>query len=472
MRQLLLFTLLCVACSTARGITPDSLSTQTTPQPLLTLEEAVFLLQSHNNAIKISQSAIEVAKAQKRELNAAWYPQINSSGGYLLSKNGISADINIGEAASDLLGQLFPQLGQLAGGLSSLTLSIPLLDKEITTIDATAVWPLFTGGKRLFAGKIGKELTNSATHQAAITHNMQMAIMITAFYSLKLCHEVENMQQENMEYINKMLFNATRLKDEGFINKAQLLVVQVAKEDAVRELESARHNTQSATAALNAILGIKADAIPNCGYFTLDTIPSIATLQDDILYYNPQLKLLGSQERILENSEKIAKSNYLPNIALFSRQSIYTNNIPKNLLPRTTVGALMQWDIFDGLVRESQIKKSRLEQQQLQYATDQATEELFTAAITLRGKMEDAYYNILTLEGTLQLAQELLREREKEFAEGLCTSTETIAAQTALTKAKTALSLAKWEYCTTLANLLAITSGTDKFIELHNEYRE
>ena len=173
----------------------------------------------------------------------------------------------------------------------------------------------------------------------------------------------------------------------------------------------------------------------------------------------------------MENNTKIAKSNYLPTLALYSRQSIYTD-IPQNLLPRFTVGAAMQWDIFDGLVRESRIKQSRLEHEQMQYTIEQTREDLFTAAIALRGKMEDAHYSIITLTQTLHLAQELLREREKEFAEGLCTSTETIEARTALSKTRTALNVARWEYCTTLANLLALTSNTEKFIELHNEYRK
>ena len=454
---------------------PSAVAQQATapPQPAqlhpITLEEAAILLQTHNNAIKISQAATEIAVAQKRELNAAWYPMISSSGGYFLSKNGISAKVDVGETAGELIGELFPQLAPLATHLKGIAISIPLLDKEITTVDATAIWPLFTGGKRLYASRIGREITSSAEHLLAITQNTQMALMINTFYTLKLCHEVEQMQQENLDYMGRLLFNATRLKEEGFINNSELLIVQVAREEAIKELESARHNTLSAAAALNAILGTQLEAYPLGEYFTLGQIPSTADLQEEILGNNRQLKLLGSQEEILHNNGKIAKSNYLPTLALYSRQSIYTN-IPQNLLPRSTVGAAMQWDIFDGLIRESRIKKNRLEQEQLEYTIEQTREDLFTAAIALRGKMEDAHYSILTLTRTLQLAQELLREREKEFAEGLCTPTQTIEARTALTKARTALNLARWEYCTTLANLLAITSNTDKFIELHNEY--
>ena len=219
-------TLFCIALGA-----PSAVAQQATAPPQqtqlypLTLEEAAQLLQNHNNAIKISQAATEVAAAQKRELNAAWYPMISSSGGYFLSKNGISAQVNVGETAGELIGELFPQLAPLASQLKGIAISIPLLDKEITTIDATAIWPLFTGGKRLYASRIGKEITNSAEHLLAITQNTQMALMINTFYTLKLCHEVEQMQQENLDYMSRLMFNATRLKEEGFINKAELLIV-------------------------------------------------------------------------------------------------------------------------------------------------------------------------------------------------------------------------------------------------------
>lgn len=450
----------------------------------LTLEEAAKLLAGNNNAIKISQKNTEVAKAQKQQLNAAWYPFITATGGYFHFSNDISADANLGELAQDalqnlqgaipgleqLMVQLLPQLQQIISGLGKVTLSVPLLNRDIATADAVALWPLITGGKRIYATRIGKDLHTTALHMETLVYNAQMALMLNAYYTLKLSREVETMQQENLQFISRLHNNAKRLKEEGFINRAEYLVVEVAKKEAIRELESARHTVETANSALSAILGTDFKVFPQANYFTLDSIPSILVLEEAILLNNAQLKILNLQSGILHNREKITKSNYIPNIALFARGNIYSYNIPKNLIPRTTIGAAMQWDIFDGLARESEIRKSRMERQQIEFATEQAQRDLITAAIAMRSRMTDASYNINTLQQTRQLAEELLREREKSFAEGLCTSTDVVAARTSLNRAGTALSLAHWEYCTALANLLALTSNTDKFIELHNEY--
>ena len=48
----------------------------------LSLEDAAAILMGSNNAIKSASTAAEVARAQKRQLNSAWYPNISVAGGY------------------------------------------------------------------------------------------------------------------------------------------------------------------------------------------------------------------------------------------------------------------------------------------------------------------------------------------------------------------------------------------------------
>ena len=474
MRHLLLLAVLCTTLGTY-GYSQQSLS----------LEDAAAILYSNNNAIKISETGVEVAKAQKQQLNSAWYPFISATGGYFNFSNKISANANMGELAQDavqtimqtfpgleqLLQQLLPQLQQATGSLGNITLSFPLLERNITSIDAIVLWPLFTGGKRILAGKIGTALHQQAQELNTLTANAQMALMLNTYYTLKLTREVERMNAENLQFMEKLLYNAQRLKEEGFINKAEYLVIQVARDEAARELQSSTQNIRVAASALSAVLGKEINGEELSGrWFVLDSLPDINAIYESILQQNAQLKILEHQEGILESNEKIARSNYLPDIALFARQNLYSYNVPKNLMPRTILGATMQWNLFDGLNREKEIQKSRLEQEQTLYAYSQAQQDLLTAAIALRSKMEDATCNMTTLEQTLQLARELLREREKSYAEGMCTSTDVVAARTAVTRARTALDLAHWEYCTSLANLLTLSSDTYKFIELHNEY--
>ena len=448
----------------------------------LSLEEAYTILLNNNNPIKIAQKGIETAIAEKQQLNSTWYPIISGTGLYSHSSNDIEVKLNIGDAAQDLihnipdlellLSQLLPQLQEAISSLNNLNISVPILKNNITSFDIVAVWPLITGGKRIFASRIGKDIEEIAKNFNTLTINAQTALMLNAYYTLKLSDEIVAMQQEHLRFTEKLHYNASRLKEEGFLTKAEYLVAKIAQDEAANTLQTSQHNRNIAENALNTILGKKIEFSHLSGnFFILDTLPNIIEINTQILQNNAQLKILNAQSNILENKTKIAKTDYLPTVAAFAKQNIYSNNIPKNLVPNTIIGATMQWNIFNGFAREKEIKKSKIQEEQLVHTTDQTRKEILTGALALRNSMVDALHNIETLSLTVDLAKELLREREKAFAEGMCTTTDILFAQSSLTKAKTAQALAYWQYCTSLANLLALSSQTEKFIQLHHGYK-
>ena len=446
----------------------------------LSLEDAAAILMGSNNAIKSASTAAEVARAQKRQLNSAWYPNVSVAGGYFHFSNEISVEADLGGAAQDLaqglvqmipqIEMLLPQLQQIVSSIAGKPLSLPVIKQDIATIDAVAIWPLITGGKRIYASKIGRGLEATAQQMKKLAENAQTALMLNAYYTLKLSGETISMQQENLNFCKHLHFNATRLFQEGFINKAEFLIAEVALKEAEREYETSITQESVALNALGTVLGKRMQQVELSGrFFSIDSLPDIYSMNEEILQENAALGILRTQQEILHSQEMIAKSDYFPNIALFAKQNIHSWNLPKNLSPRTTAGAAMQWEIFNGTARENNIKERRLQQEQMGYAIAQTEQELITAALALRSRMADALYNINTLEQACSLARELLKEREKGFAEGMATPADVVAARASLTKATTALNLAKWEYCTSLANLLALSCNTEKFIELHNE---
>lgn len=446
----------------------------------LSLEDAAAILMSSNNTIKSASTAADAAKAQKRQLNSAWYPNISVAGGYFHFSNEISVEADLGGAAQDLaqglvqmipqIEMLLPQLQQIVSSIAGKPLSLPVIKQDIATIDAVAIWSLITGGKRIYASKIGRGLEATVQQMKKLAENAQTALMLNAYYTLKLSGETISMQQENLKFCKHLHFNATRLFQEGFINKAEFLITEVALKEAEREYETSISQESVALNALGTVLGKRLQQVELSGrFFSIDSLPDIYSMNEEILQENAALGILRTQQEILHSQEMIAKGDFFPDIALFAKQNIHSWNLPKNLSPRTTAGAAMQWEIFNGTARENSIKEYKLKQEQLGYTIAQTEQELLTAALALRSRMADALRNISTLDKACSLARELLKEREKGFAEGMATPADVVAARASLTKASTALNLAKWEYCTSLANLLALSCNTEKFIELHNE---
>ena len=167
--------------------------------------------------------------------------------------------------------------------------------------------------------------------------------------------------------------------------------------------------------------------------------------------------MLKSQQEIAGYNFKIARSGYLPDVAIFGKQNICSYNIPKNLAPRTTVGAGFVWNIFDGLYRERSMQIAKQEKQMLELGSSRLSKELDLLLDRLYAQLCDLKNTLPTVNTTIQLAEELVKIQEKSFGEGMATSLEVANAHTLLAKTRTAAATIYCQYDITLAMLHAVT---------------
>ena len=164
-----------------------------------------------------------------------------------------------------------------------------------------------------------------------------------------------------------------------------------------------------------------------------------------------------------KNQKRINQSAYLPIISLIGKQTLYSNNVPKYLVPRTMVGVAFTWNIFDGLSREANIRQAKISQDMLQLGKQKAEADLSVIIDELYSKIDGALDDITALNTSLEMSKELVRIRLKSFQEGMATSTEVIDAKTVLSKIEIAFLLAYYQYDSALASLLSVCGVTDTF---------
>lgn len=465
----------------------------------ITILEASQLLIVNNNAIKISKKAQEIAKAEKAKLNSSWYPFLTAGGEYLHMSNDISAKESVEtlvkqfkDAVPELnaiinkilpaLNQIFPgtNIGEIisnsAKEIGAMDLVFPLMKQNVASINASITWPIFTGGKRLYASKIGSQIVNTADNLYGLTTNSQMAMLAESYYGAKLTEESVNV---NREYLNamEMLYNdALKMNKNGLLDKAGMLVAKVSYEESKTLYENAINNNQIALNALSTLINIKdpeddemkAHYELSSNFFKIDSLPPIDYYKEKIGENNHQLKIIENQIEIVSNEKKIAISGYMPDIALFARQNLYTYNTPKNLVPRTVIGAGFVWNLFDGTNRESSIKAASREKEQLNIQKEAALSDLYLLSEKLYTQIKDSWNNINTLETALEFGKELVRIRERSFLEGMATSTDVVYARSLYAKIRLAISAAYFAYDISLANLYAICGDTESFMAIAN----
>ncbi|MBR4882319.1 MAG: TolC family protein, partial [Bacteroidales bacterium] len=405
---------------------------------------------------------------------------ITAAGEYIHMSNDNEAQESIGE----LLKPITDNIGAIANisgifdKLNSITLSFPLLDQNISSIDGAITWPIFSGGKRIYANRIGKSAIKYAGLIEQAAEDNQSVLLIERYYTAKLTSEIVKVQQQNMASMRRLYSNALKLMETGIINKAEMLVAKVASQEAERELKSALNNDSIANTALLYIIGstpttnATTNATTNTAtkiklaspFFISTNLPPKEYFKRITSSGNPQLNMIKSQQEIASNNFKIARSGYLPDIAAFGKQNIYSYNIPKNLSPRTTVGAGFIWNIFDGLYREKSMQIAKNEQQLLELGESQLNKELDLVLDRLYSQLCDLKNSLPTINTTIELATELVKIQEKSFAEGMATSLEVANAHTLLAQTTTAAATIYCQYDITLAMLLAIAGESSSFL--------
>lgn len=450
--------------------------TRETSQQQLSFDEALQLLHKGNQSLKIADKGIDIARAERGKLNAFWMPSLQSTGAFVHLSEKIEVKQPLSQftdPAKDFVHTILPDdkiISSILDQIGTNTLIFPLAPRNLTTVDLTAEWVLFAGGKRIHATKIGNTMIDLARENRAQVDATQRTLLAESYYGLRLAQEVVSVRRESYQALKLHYENALKLEATGMIDKAARLFAQVNMDEALRELEAARKEEAVVQRTLKTLLNLETsgDITPSSPLFINDTLPPKMEFLQVVGISNYLLNQLNLQEHMAKQQVRIDQSGYLPNIALFGKQTLYSHGIQSNLLPRTMVGIGFTWNLFDGLEREKRIRQSRLTQQTLALGQEKARDDLSVGVDKLYTGLQKALDNVQALNTTIELSEELVRMRKKAFAEGMATSTEVVDAETLLSKTKVARLAAYYEYDVTLMNLLALCGIPEQYSNLQN----
>jgi len=435
----------------------------------LSLEQSLTLLQSENKSLRIAGKEVELAKNEHQKLNAFWYPTISAAGAYVHMSNPVEVHQSLNQftdPAKEYVHSILPNdqfISSLLDKIGQNTLTLPLISQNVTSIDANLTWPIFTGGKRIYASKIGKKLVSVAEVNREQVSANQQALLIESYFGLRLGQRVVEVKAETYNSLKTHYDQALKLEQQGMINRAERLVAQVSMEEAKRELESARKEVASQALKSLINIGEEQEIRTTTSLFINESIPSANYFKEMIPFNNYLVNQLKLQENIAGDQLKIGRSGYLPNIALIGKQTLYADGLDKYLMPRTMIGVGFTWNIFDGLDREKRIRQARLTSQSLAIGKEKAVSDLQVGVDKFYSQMQNAMDNVKALNTTLEMSNELVRIREKSFKEGMATSSDVVDAEVVLSKVKTAFLLAYYQYDVALANLLSICGIPETF---------
>lgn len=472
MKQILLIALLGASVSvTAQvpGITPDApTATQTLS---LSFDDALRQMQQGNRSLKIADKGIETARAERDKLNALWYPSLQGAGTFVHLSEKVEVKQPLSQftdPAKDFVHNIIPDDRFITGILDQIgahTLVFPLAPRNLTSVGLTAEWVVFSGGKRIRAGKIGNTMIDIARENREQTDATQRTLLAESYFGLRLAREVVRVRQDTYNSLKRHYENALKLEAAGMIDKAGRLFAQVNMDEAQRALEASQKEVAVVQSALRTLLNLEdtSSIQPTSPLFINEKLPAKEEFMQAMRTENYVVNQLQLQSHIAKQQLRIDQSGYMPDIAVFGKQTLYSHGIQSNLVPRTMVGVGFTWNLFDGLAREKRIRQSKLAQQTLALGQEKAKDDLGVGIDKLYSQLEKAQDNVRALNTTIELSEELVRIRKKSFAEGMATSTEVVDAETMLATVRVARLAAYYEYDVALMNLLALCGTPEHF---------
>ena len=441
-------------------------------QAVYSFADAKRLMLRESDALKAADASVQIARKEASKATAWWWPQVQADGMYAHLSERVEVRQPLSQftdPAKAYVQSILPSEQLVSGLLDEVgryTLTLPLLPQDLFSVGLTAEWVAFSGGKRIFADRMARRVVDMAQTNSAQVQATELVLLVERYYGLALAEQNAVVCRERYEGLRRHYAHAVKLESVGMIDKAARLLAQVAMEEALREYQHAQSEVEVGQIALKRLLGMTDQTLliaPSSSLFMSTHLPPEELFQAALRGSNPTLNALHLEEQLAGEKLRIDQSAYLPEVALFGKQTLYAHGLPSNLFPRTIVGVGFTWSLFDGLERERQISQTRLVRQSLAWSREEAESECSIAVSELYATLLRTESDVRVLNTTIALNEELLRMRHASFAEGLATSAEVVDAENALSAVRLARLAAYYAYDVALANLLALCGMADSF---------
>lgn len=433
---------------------------------VVTLDEFRSMALESNKELMVARERMRKAGYQRKEAFAAYLPGIDFAGGYVYNQRELSifdsdqllptksfdpatgsyqfnlvTDPRTGMPVQTPDGQFIPSI-------------VALIPKEAMTYDihnvffgaVTLTQPIYMGGKIMAMNKLAKAAENAARElNTAEAENVIYAVD-AAYWQIVSLKAKYRLAQSFVNLLDTLSHNVHRMHEEGVATRSDALSVDVKLNTAQIDLAKVENGLTLSRMALAQICGLPVDAQFTLADEDCDTPlpapgvePAGGYSMEQVFGNRPDLRALEQSVEAARQQQNVALSSMLPNLALigsyeFSNPNMY-NGFEKRFKGAFSVGAMLTVPIWHwgGNYNKFRAAKSDriMRELQLENARELVTLQVNQASF----KMQEAYKTYRMTVANLANADENLRSATLAFREGVATTDNVTAAQTAWLKA-------------------------------------
>ena len=345
--------------------------------------------------------------------------------------------------ANNLSSAMAPKLNAIG---SDIVKEFEIDNTNVGVISVMLTQPLYMGGKIAAYHNIMKKVEQLTTAQAVGKENDVIVETDEAYWRIVGLQSKKRLAESYLRTIDTLNKDVERLIEAGFATKADGLKVKVKLNEAKVSVIQVENGITLSKMLLCQICGLDmnsdielADINIDAEGFVVPETSSSANIEE-ALNARYEMQSLALAKEIGEEKVKIARSEYLPTLALMGGYTTTNpsafDGIKNEFGGMWNVGVVLKVPIVTCGERIYKVRAAKEEARIAEYQYDEAKEKITLQVNQNMQKVTEASQRLQTAKESLKEAQENLRYAEVGLKEGMIPVSDVLQAETALLKAQ------------------------------------
>ncbi|PKG52698.1 TolC family protein [Olleya sp. 1-3] len=392
-----------------------SMSVKAQDLVLLAKSDVLSKVSENNTSIKISEQDFNAARADYRQTNAVFLPNITASHTAMATTNPLMAfGSKLNQeilTQNDFSPALLNDPSQIENYATKFEIQQPLINLD-----------------GIYQRKAAKSKMEAMSLKTERTQEYLVFEVDKAYMQLQLAYKAVTVLEKALVAANANKKLADDSFKQGYLQRADVLNVEVRVTEVQNQLQTAKSNVQNASNYLSFLMNDDTYVV----YIPTDelTIASF-TLEDKMVSENrSDIKAMQLVSNAYEAMNKADKMAFLPRLNAFGSYELYDDKIFQGDANGYLFGAQLSWDIFKGSKRFGKVQKSKAEFEKSKLEYNQYVSQSNLELNKAKRAFIDAENKLKLTTLALQQSEESLRIRTNRFKEGLEKTSDLLIAET------------------------------------------
>ncbi len=371
---------------------------------LISKQEVIASVHKKNATIKISEQNYKQARADYRQTNAILLPSISVSHTGIATTNPLMA-----------IGSILNQETITAADFNPNTLNNPNEIKNFATKIAFQQPLINIDG--IYQRKAAKSKMEAVKLQSTRTKDYLVFEVEKAYMQLQLAYKAVDVLEKALIAAESNKTLAENSFKQGYLQKADVLAVEVRVTEVQNQLQNAKSNVLNASNYVSFLMNDTSDVILqpsdslSISTLALENNATVSEKRADI----QAMQLASKAYQEMNKADKMA---FLPRLNAFGNYELHDNRIFQGDASGYLIGAQLSWNIFEGSKRFGKVQKSKAayEKSRLEYKQYISKSKLeFNKS---KRMLQDAENKLKLTKLALEQSKESLRIRTNRYKQG------------------------------------------------------